>query len=148
MPGSWVWGFSAHAIERAFAKQEDSQHLKMRVKNANPEDFLQTDIVLDVRYTNLVDIRDKARIREIDEALIKYKGLGYEDAVWEAAPSPEDGERWSGFVTAYNDRVLGRYIKPPKSPKSKVDKARTQDFAKLEKKTQLENVEGGDLMNY
>ena len=61
---------------------------------------------------------------------------------------PEDGERWSGFVTAYNDRVLGRYIKPPKSPKSKVDKARTQDFAKLEKKTQLDNVEGGDLMNY
>ena len=151
MPGPWVWGVSAHAMRKASAKREDSQHPKMRAEDAIPEDFLRTDIVLDVKYTNLVDIRtdeiDKARIREIDKALIKYKGLGYEDAVWEAPPSPEDGERWSDFVTAYNDWVLGRYVKPPKSLKAKLDKARTQDFAKLEKKKQPDNVEGGDLMN-
>ena len=154
MPGAWVWGVSAHAMRKAFAKREDSRHPKMRTEDAIPEDYLRTDIVLDVKYTSIVDIRteeiDKARIREIYRALIKYKGLGYEDAVWEAPPSPEDGERWSDIVTAYNDWVQGRYVRPPKSTtlKARLEKARSQDFAKLEKKTQPDNVEGGELMNY
>ncbi|KAK3698879.1 hypothetical protein LTR37_016756 [Vermiconidia calcicola] len=154
MPGAWVWGVTAHSMRKAFAKRDDSQHPKMRTEDAIPEDYLRTDIVLDIKYTSIVDIRteeiDKARIREIDKALIKYKGLGYEDAVWEAPPSPEDGDRWTDFVLAYNDWVLGRYVRVPKpsTMKSRLDKARHQDFAKLEKKTQPENVEGGELMHY
>ena len=154
MPGPWVWGVSAHAMRKAFAKREDAQHPKLRTEDAIPEDYLRTDIVLDIRFTSIVDIRteeiDRARIREVEKALIKYKGLGYEDAVWEAPPSPEDGERWLDFVVAYNDWVLGRYVKPktPSALKSKLDKARTQDFAKLEKNEQPENVEGGQLMKY
>ena len=154
MPGAWVWGISNHSMRKAFAKREDSTHPKMRTEDAIPEEFLRADIVLDIKFTSIVDIRteeiDKARIREVDKALIKYKGLGYEDAVWESPPSPEDGDRWTDFVTAYNDWVLGRYVRPPKTStlKSRVDKARTQDFAKLEKKTQPENVVGGELMKY
>lgn len=150
-----MWGVTAAAMRKAFGKRDSAQHPKMRTEDAIPEDFLRTDIVLDIKYTSIVDIRteevDKARIREISKALIKYKGLGYEDAVWEAPPSPEDGDRWTDFVTAYNDWVLGRYVRPPKPAglKSKLDKARaTSDFSKLEKKTQPDNVEGGKLMKY
>jgi len=154
MPGAWVWGTTTHMMRKAFAKRDESQHPKMRTEDAIPEDYLRTDIVLDIKYTSIVDIRteevDKARIREIDKALIKYKGLGYEDAVWEAPPSPEDGDRWSDFVTAYNDWVLGRYVKTPSQAKLKkaMEKARMQDFSKLEKKAQPENLDGGELMKY
>ena len=154
MPGAWVWGTTTHMMRKAFGKREDSQHPKMRTEDAIPEDYLRTDIVLDIKYTSIVDIGteevDKARIREIDKALIKYKGLGYEDAVWEAPPSPEDGDRWTDFVLAYNDWVLGRYTKVPSQAKLKksLEKARKEDFSNLEKKTQPENLEGGELMKY
>ena len=154
MPGAWVWGVSVHSTRKAFAKRPDAQHPKMRTEDAIPEDYLRTDIVLDIKYTSIVDIRteeiDKARIREVYRALIKYKGLGYEDAVWEAPPNPDDGDRWTDFVTAYNDWILGRYVRPPKgsSLKSRIDKARSQDFAKLERKVQPDNVLGGELMKY
>ncbi|RMY11641.1 hypothetical protein D0868_03017 [Hortaea werneckii] len=154
MPGAWVWGTTAVMMRKAFAKREEAQHPKMRTEDAIPEDFLRTDIVLDIKYTSIVDIHteevDKARIREIDKALIKYKGLGYEDAVWEAPPSPDDGDRWTDFVVAYNEWVLGRYVKTPSQAKLKktMEKIRKEDFGKLEKKTQPENLEGGELMKY
>ncbi|KAF2768548.1 hypothetical protein EJ03DRAFT_328205 [Teratosphaeria nubilosa] len=154
MPGAWVWGSTTVMMRRAFAKREDAQHPKMRTEDAIPEDFLRTDIVLNVKYTSIVDIHteevDKARIREIDKALIKYKGLGYEDAVWEAPPTPDDGERWTDFVTAYNDWVLGRYVRQPGQAKLKksLEKVRTQDFSTLEKKAQPGNLVGGELMKY
>ena len=153
MPGAWVWGTTPHMMRKAFARRDESRHPKMRTEDAIPEDFLRTDIVLDIKFTSIVDIRteeiDKARIREIDKALIKYKGLGYEDAVWEAPPSPEDGDRWTDFVTAYNDWVLGRYVRPPKKALVKqLEKARSQDFSKLEKKVQPDNLQGGELMKY
>ena len=101
----------------AFFKKQ--QLPKLTTEAAVPEEFLRIDIVLDVKYTNVIDIRtdeiDRARIREVDSALIKYKGLGYEDAVWERVPDPEDGDRWTDFVVAYNDWVLGRYTHLPRT---------------------------------
>ncbi|WPH01485.1 SNF2 family DNA-dependent chromodomain-containing ATPase [Acrodontium crateriforme] len=152
MPGAWVWGVTSHLTRKAFAKK--FQGPVVRTEDAIPEDFLRTDIVLDVKFTSIVDIRteevDKARIREVDKALIKYKGLGYEDAVWEAPPSPEDGYRWTDFVTAYNDWVLGRYVRQPKqvSLRSRLERARKESFASLEKKSQPDNLSGGELMKY
>lgn len=154
MPGAWVWGVTSTAMRKAFAKREDAIRPKMRTEEAIPEDFLRTDIVLDIKFTSIVDIRtediDKARIREVDKALIKYKGLGYEDAVWEKPPTPEDGERWTDFVTAYNDWVLGRYVRPPARTALKVrmEKARKINFDELEKKTQPDTIRGGELMKY
>ncbi|TKA71091.1 hypothetical protein B0A55_08337 [Friedmanniomyces simplex] len=160
LPGAWVWGTTTVMMRKAFGKREEAQHPKMRTEDAIPEDYLRTDIVLDIKFTSIVDIRteevDKARIREVDKALIKYRGLGYEDAVWEAPPSPEDGDRWSDFVMAYNDWVAGRYTRPPTASKLKkmMDSIRGgggkkgQDFSKLEKKTQPENLNGGELMKY
>ncbi|THX69487.1 hypothetical protein D6D04_10264 [Aureobasidium pullulans] len=155
MPGPWVWGATAGAMRKAFAKRDEARQPKMRTEDAIPEDFLRIDIVLDVKYTSIVDISteeiDKARIREVDIALVKYKGLGYEDVVWEKPPTPDDVDRWTDFVVAYNDWVLGRYVKQPKPPqlKTRLEKARSLDFAqKLEKKKQPNNITGGELMNY
>nr|POF01115.1 chromatin remodeling factor mit1 [Quercus suber] len=153
MPGPWVWGVAAFTTRKAFMKRDDSRYPKMRTEDAIPEDYLRTDIVLDIKFTSIVDIRteevDKARIREVDKALIKYRGLGYEDAVWEAPPSPEDGERWTDFVTGYNDWVMGRYVRQPKTAlKSRLEKARKEDFSKLEKKVQPDTLSGGELMKY
>ena len=150
--GAWTWGVSAPAMRRAFFKKEDGP--KMRTEDAIPEEYLRIDIVLDIKFTNYVEIRteeiDKARIKEVDKALIKYKGLGYEDAVWEKVPTPEDGDRWLDFVTAYNDWVAGRYVKVPKQGplKARLEKARETSFAKLERQQQPENLVGGELMKY
>lgn len=150
MPGAWTWGVAAGAMRRAFFHR--TLHPKMRTEDAIPEEWLRIDIVLDVKYSNRIDIHgyeiDKARIKEVDTALIKYKGLGYEDAVWEEVPKPEDGERWSDFVIAYNDWVLGRYtsIPSPSHLKSRIEKGRSQKFK--EKVKQPENLEGGELMKY
>lgn len=149
-PGPWVWGVAAHGTRISFFNKEDGP--KMRTEDAVPEDYLCIDVVLDVRYTNVIDYTtdeiDRARIREVDQALLKYKGLGYEDAVWEKVPTPEDGDRWTDFVSAYNDWVLGRYTHVPKATplKTRLEKARSQPFA--EKKKQPDNVIGGELMKY
>ena len=154
MPGPWVYGVTPYATRKAFTKRDDSQHPKMRTEDAIPEDYLRADIVLDVKYTSYVDINteeiDKARISEVDKALIKYKGLTYEDAVWETPPTKEDGDRWVDFVTAYNDWVAGRYVRQPKvgALKTRLEKLRKEDFRNLEKTTQPETLEGGKLMEY
>ena len=154
MQGAWTWGVTAPAMRKAFAKRESCDLPIMRTEDAIPEDFLRIDIVLDVHFTSIVDTRgeeiDKARIKEVKEAFIKYKGLGYEDAVWETVPSSDDGERWIDFVRAYDDWVAGRYIRIPKSfsLKNRLDKARSTDFNALEKKKQPETLTGGELMKY
>jgi chromodomain-helicase-DNA-binding protein 4 len=156
MSGPWVWGASSGSMRKAFAKRDEARQPKMRTENAIPEDYLRIDIVLDVKYTSIVNISteeiDKARIREVDTALVKYKGLGYEDVVWEKPPSPDDADRWTDFVVAYDDWVLGRFVKQPKPPqlKTRLEKARSLDFAaKLEKKKkQPSNITGGELMKY
>ncbi|KAF2205548.1 hypothetical protein GQ43DRAFT_477250 [Delitschia confertaspora ATCC 74209] len=150
--GPWTWGVTAPAMRKAFFKRETGP--KMRTEDAIPEEFMRIDVVLDVKFTSYVDVRseeiDKARIGEVDVALLKYKGLGYEDAVWEKVPTAEDGERWLDFVTAYNDWVAGRYIKFPKQGplRTRLEKARGTAFSKLEKKEQPENLKGGELMKY
>jgi chromodomain-helicase-DNA-binding protein 4 len=150
--GPWTWGVTAPAMRKAFYRKEDGP--KMRTEDAIPEEYLRIDIVLDIKYTSYVEIRneeiDKARIKEVDTALIKYKGLGYEDAVWEKVPTPDDGDRWLDFVTAYNDWVAGRYVRYPKQAplKGRLDKVRGTAFAKLEKQKQPENLVGGELMKY
>jgi chromodomain-helicase-DNA-binding protein 4 len=152
MSGAWVWGFASSSQRKAFFKR--GPRPKMTTEGAIPEEYLRIDIVLDVKYTNRIDIRtdeiDRARIREVDLALIKYKGLGYEDAVWEKVPEPEDGDRWTDFVSAYNDWVLGRYTHIPRGAqlRARIEKVRKQEFKELEKTVQPENLTGGDLMKY
>lgn len=154
MPGPWIWGVTASSMRKAFHRRDDARYPKMTFEEAVPEDFLRPDILLDVRYTSIVQEHihevDKARINEVKEALVKYKGLGYEDVVWETPPSSTDQERWSDFVSAYNYWVLGNFVNQPKQTALKVrlEKARAMDFKKLERTVQPDNLVGGELMKY
>lgn len=155
MPGTWVWGVAAPVMRKAFLKSQKALKPQMTTKDAIPEDFLRVDIVFDVRYTNIVSNRtkeiDMARVKEVKEAYVKFKGLLYEDAVWETVPNPEDTERWNDFKAAYEDWVLRDYVRIPKSGALKKHLAhiRTQDFkSTLVKKSQPSCLIGGELMEY
>ena len=156
MPGAWVWGVAASATLKAFAKRDDVSNLpKMSTEEAVPEDFLRVDIVFDVEYTNIVNAPSekvaKARIKEIRKVYVKFKGLGYEDAVWTEPPSPEDAERWTDFKAAYDNWVMGSYIRPPtrSTLSTHLNKVRAQNFGdELALKSQPESLTGGELMAY
>ena len=153
MPGAWTWGVTTGSMRRGFERRNNGLPV-MNTEDAIPEDYLRVDVVLDVKFTSYVEVRgeeiDKARIREVGKALIKYKGLGYEDTVWTEVPTPADGDRWSDFVSAYDDWVKGRYVQVPKSGPMKIrlDKARGKPFEELERKKQPEYISGGELMQY
>jgi chromodomain-helicase-DNA-binding protein 4 len=152
MSGSWVWGVTNPSARKSFARRNPP--MKLTTEEAIPEEFLAIDIVLDVKHIKAVDIHseeiDRAHIHNVDKALVKYKGLPYEEAVWEKAPRPEDGSRWTEFVTAFNDWVLGCYTKLPLlGPlRQSIVRIRSQGFGSLEKQSQTDNLTGGKLMNY
>ena len=156
MPGAWVWGVAASATLKAFAKKDNMTNLpKMSTEEAVPEDYLRIDILFDVEYTNIVNAPSekiaKARIKEIRKIFVKFKGLGYEDAVWTEPPSPEDPERFTDFKAAYEDWVMGSYIRLPTKHviSTHLTKVRTQDFgSELEMKSQPASLTGGELMEY
>lgn len=156
MPGAWVWGVAASATLKAFAKKDNITNTpKMSTKEAVPEDYLRVDIVFDVEYTNIVNAPSekiaKARIKEIRKVYVKFKGLGYEDAVWTEPPSPEDAERWTDFKAAYEDWVMGSYTRLPtrSTLNTHLNKVRAQDFGNdLAMKSQPASLTGGELMAY
>jgi SNF2 family DNA or RNA helicase len=87
----------------------------------------------------------------VDRAFVKYKGLGYEEAVWEEPPSPENGERWTDFVTAYEDWVMASYVHLPKARpmEKRIEKVRSMDFERdLMMKAQPSILTGGEMMEY
>ena len=154
--GPWVWGTTHKAMRLAFARRDNGTNLPtMRTEDAIPEDYLRVDVVLEVKYNNVVNTRiqevDLARIKEIESARVKFKGLGYEDVVWEEPPAPEDTERWADFKAAYEDWVRGRYIRVPSTTtmSASIKKLKAMNFeAKVMLKEQPKSLKGGDLMNY
>ena len=155
-PGAWVWGNTAPQMRKAFARRDNGTNLpKMTYEDAIPEDWLRVDIIFDVEYTNVVKTRvlevDLARVSEVGKALVKYKGLGYEDTVWEEPPETTDTERWEDFKTAYDDWVHAHYIRPPVAINLRrhLVSLRGMNFgAKVELKTQPDALTGGELMKY
>lgn len=155
MPGSWIWGIAVASMRVAFMKKEENQLPKMTTKDAIPEDFFRIDIVFEVRYSSLVTNSTKeidlARVKEVDTAFVKYKGLGYEDAIWETPPRYDDLERFADFKAAYEDYVMKKYISIPSQPslKKRLSSVRDLDFQKhIMKRKQPENIVGGEMMEY
>ncbi|KAL9623846.1 MAG: hypothetical protein Q9160_001838 [Pyrenula sp. 1 TL-2023] len=155
MPGSWVWGVAASSMRAAFMKKEENSLPKMTTEDAVPEAYLRVDIVFDVHYSSIVSNRsldiDHARIREVTEVYVKFKGLGYEDALWEKPPSPSDNARWADFKIAYEDWCLMHYVHVPN--RSRLQKhlsaTREKDFeTQLLKDKQPSIMNGGELMDY
>ena len=155
MPGGWVYGVSAGSMRSAFMKKEENQYPKMTIADAIPEDYLRIDIVFDARYSSIVSTRsldiDRARIREVTEVYVKFKGLGYEDAIWEKPPKPEDKDRWADFKIAYDDWCLMHYVHLPQrnSLQRRLAAAREKDFEdKLMRNKQPSSMTGGEMMEY
>ncbi|KAG5304531.1 SHREC complex subunit Mit1 [Histoplasma capsulatum G186AR] len=155
MPGSWVWAKAAPATRKAFARSSKSLKPIMSKEDAIPEEFLRVDIIFDLEYSNVVRNStleiDMARVKEVSKIYVKYKGLPYEDAVWETIPSPKETERWHDYQRAYQDWVAGKYVHVPKSHimKKNLTTARSKDFAtQLVKKTQPALLTGGQIMDY
>jgi len=154
--GAWVWGVTSPTMRKAFVRRDNSHNLlKMKTEDAIPEDFMRVDIVFDIEYTNVVKLHtvkvDKARIKEVKKALVKFKGLGYEDVVWIEAPRPEETERWDDYKMAYDDWVMGLHISPPalQALNHHLAKVRKENFGeKLRLESQPETLSGGKLMDY
>ena len=155
-PGAWVWGMTTASMRKAFARRDNGTNLpKMTTEDAIPEEYLRVDLVLDVEFATISQVHDEkadsARIKDVAKALVKFKGLGYEDVVWEEPPDPADSLRWDDFKSAYEYWVLGRYIHLPsqQSLKSHLTKVRSQDFEKnIMMHKQPEAITGGNLMGY
>lgn len=152
LPGSWVWGIASPIMRKTFAKRE--KPATFTAEDAIPEEYLRIDIILDVEYTSVVKMRveavDKARLKEVERVLVKFKGLGYEDAAWEKPPRENEPERWSDYTAAYDDWVLGRHTHLPKlGPlKAHLEQIRSQYFKAVELSSQPKNLTGGKLMEY
>lgn len=155
MPGSWLWGVASSSSRLAFVKKEENKLPKMTTEDAIPEAFLRIDIVFDVHYSSIVSNRsldiDHARIREVTEVYSKFKGLGYEEALWEKPPSPSDTERWADFKVAYEDWCLLHYIHLPNRSRllKHLAATREKDFeSQLLKDKQPSIMNGGEMMEY
>jgi len=157
MPGAWVWGVTTTVMRKAFFRRDEGANMlpKFTTEEAIPEEYLRMEIVFDVRYNDDYSPRseasDKAHINDVDEVLAKFQGLGYDEAVWEEPPSPDEPERWSDFVAAYNEYLAGKYFKhqPYSVMKERIDKFRAANFEKkIELKRQPSSLTGGEIMPY
>jgi len=157
MPGAWVWGVTSVIMRKAFYRREEGINLlpKWTAEEAIPEEFLRIEIVFDVRYDNEYQAKseasDKAHISNVDQVLVKFQGLGYDEAVWEEPPSPDETDRWSDFVAAYNEWVVGKYFKLETAAvmKERIDQFRKSNFEKkVELKQQPSALIGGQIMPY
>lgn len=137
-PGPWVFGVTNAVMRNAFPKRNDGANLlpKFDEKDAIPEEYLLSDVVLDVRYKGTFRFESKKadldKVFMIDEALIKFEGLDYVDAVWDAPPDHDSGLRWDAFLSAYNEFLNGKHFKsePASSIKERLRKFRDMDFSK------------------
>ena len=155
MPGSWVWSTCSGVSRTAFMKREQNQLPRMTTKDATPEEFFRIDIVFDVRYNSVVRNSTKeidfARVKEVETAFIKFKGLGYDDAIWETPPRWGETERFEDFRIAYEDYVRKTYIAipPQRTMYRHLGTIRENDFeSTVMKKAQPSNVTGGEMMSY
>ena len=148
MPGSWAWGTMSPIMRKTFEKRDEPARFSF--EDAVPEEYLRIDIILDVQYTSVVKTRleyvDRARLKEVEKVLVKFKGLGYEDTAWEKPPLEHESERWSDYNAAYEEWVLGRHTHLPKSTalKSHLERVRAQDFKAVELTKQPDNLTGGN----
>ena len=157
MAGAWVWGVTAVAMRKAFLRRDEGANMlpKWTAKDSIPEEWLRVEIVFDVKYDGDYSpsskASDKAHIDNIDQVLVKFQGLGYDEAVWEKPPSPDDPERWSDFVAAYNEYLAGKYFKhqPAQVIKERIAKFRSANFERrIELKKQPSSLTGGEIMPY
>lgn len=157
MPGAWVWGIAAASMRKAFIRRDEGANTfpKWTKEEAISEEYVRMEIIFDVEYDRSFRPRseehDKAHIDDVVQVLVKFRGLTYDESVWEEPPSPNEAERWVDFVSAYNEYVMGKYFKP--SPaiavKERIEVFRRLNFEKkVVLKKQPDSLIGGEMMQH
>lgn len=82
MPGPWVWGLVNGPMRNKFCAAQPSPILTF--EDAVDPEFLKVETVLDCKFTSYVPLGEDAqvdlmRIKEVSQALVKYRGLTYDD---------------------------------------------------------------------
>ncbi|KAL4919999.1 PHD/FYVE-zinc-finger like domain-containing protein [Aspergillus aurantiobrunneus] len=155
MPGSWVWGYINPAMRRAFLRSDKSQLPRMTAEEAIPDDYLRVDIVFDVKYSD-DDLHvygedyedDLERVGNVCQAFVKFKGLPYEDAVWEVPPDRSNSESWDDFKAAYADWAKKPYIGTPNQGPLRKHLANVRKQKFKSKDAQPKIMTGGEIMDY
>ncbi|KAL5001929.1 hypothetical protein BDV10DRAFT_140305 [Aspergillus recurvatus] len=155
MPGSWVWGYINPVMRRAFLRSDKSQLPRMTTEEAIPDDYLRVDIMFDVKFSD-DDLHmygedyeeDLERVDNVSQAYVKFKGLPYEDAVWEIPPDRNNTEAWNDFKAAYADWAKKPFIGTPNQNSlwKHLANVRKQKFKS--KDTQPKIMTGGEIMDY
>ncbi|ROV96820.1 hypothetical protein VMCG_07894 [Cytospora schulzeri] len=135
-PGPWVCGVTTAAMRNAFPKRNDGANLlpKFDEKEAIPEEYLLADVILDVKYKGTFNFVSKKVDLEktwmIDQALVKFEGLDYTEAVWDEPPDYDSGDRWKAFISAYSEFLNGKHFKsePAYNVKERLKKFRELKF--------------------
>lgn len=143
-PGPWVFGITNAVMRNAFPKRNNGDNLlpKFEFDDAIPEEYLLPDVILDLRCKSGFRFEsknlDRVKTNRIEQALIKFKGLDYADAVWDELP-PEGGARWDAFKEAYLEFLNGKHFKS--EPVSTI-KERLRNFRELDFATEIEFFPG------
>ncbi|KAI5851862.1 P-loop containing nucleoside triphosphate hydrolase protein [Tricharina praecox] len=150
VPGPWLTGAFPY---RRLGFLKNNPYAILSQEKAIDESWLRVEIILRLEYTSYVPVGkdvnvDLARVREVAKALIKYKGLGYDEVVWDSPPLESDGDRWADWKSAYYDYVHGLYVRPAHNLVKKIEKARRSPFDTLELAGQPRYIKGGTLMDY
>ncbi|KAK8084854.1 hypothetical protein PG997_006125 [Apiospora hydei] len=156
MPGAWVFGVAASAMRSAFAKRDTSLLPKMTTKDAVEEEWLLADVLLRVNYhkktNNSHKAKDLARLSDIKDVYVKFQGLSYTEAVWDAPPPKDSGASWEAFCAAYEEFIEGAYFRtiPEHKMRERIQQYRSLDFAKEceLKGIQPPGLKRGKLMEY
>ncbi|EPS36170.1 hypothetical protein H072_10374 [Dactylellina haptotyla CBS 200.50] len=149
-PGAWIYSVSFAQMRIAFEKHDPAP--KWTTTDAIPESYFRFDIIFEVKYTSIVpnmsENVDKQRIREVESVYVKFKGLGYEEAMWVAPPSEDEEERYIDFKKAYIEYCKGNHVRIPRTVTKTIEALRERDFRELEIKTQPKYISGGTLKDY
>ncbi|KAJ5482847.1 hypothetical protein N7539_006293 [Penicillium diatomitis] len=151
MPGDWVWGTTSLLMRRAFYRSPKAREPIWTTEEAISEDDLRVDIVFDVNFSSETSPEDFDKPEQVERAYVKYKGLGYEDSVWESPPNITDTARWEDFKVAFQDWLNREAISPPDRQvmNNHLASTRRLNFEKdLVLNTQPEMIRGGQLMDY
>lgn len=152
--GSWLYGIVAPTVRTSFGRKAATQDLmKFTVKEAVPEEYITPDILLNVTFNSQAQrARNKkdelANMRYINKILVKFRGLGYDDVVWDEPPSEGTGARHTAFAEAYSDYVERKYFKsePLHQMRERIRAFKAADFKQVTQ--QPEGLRRGKLMAY
>lgn len=156
MPGSWVWGVTSSSTRNKFFNGgENANELpRWKAEDAIPQDFLRMEIIFEVEYDGYMaqsEESDKEHATDVDRVLVKFLGLGYDEAVWEEPPSSDNPDLWKDFVAAYDEFLAGKYFntEPVSTIQKRIKAFRSLDFQEgVELEEQPSALTGGKIMDY